>query len=108
MNANNLPIPKELTMLIAEGFWPKDAKSACEQNLHSLVPESLVRKFAPDESKLYFNTPPFSTVRLWMEKSKNQFWSDHGAITEIDTRPHFDNWGFRVRIRCSNCIGLSE
>jgi hypothetical protein len=76
-------IPKELTALIAESFWPKDEKSTRQQNLCSLVSESVIQKFAPEESKLYIYQPPFSTVRAFM-KGNNHFWSKFGATEEID------------------------
>jgi hypothetical protein len=80
---NNLPIPKELTALIAEGFWPKDAETARQQNLRPLIPESVIRKFAPEESKIFFYPPPFSTVQAFMKGNKS-FWSKFGATEEID------------------------
>jgi hypothetical protein len=83
--ATTLPIPKELTSLIENGFWPRDADEARRQNLRSLIPESSVRRFAPEESKIYFLEPPFHCVRDFIEGAERSFWSDpRTAIHEID------------------------
>ncbi len=80
-----LPIPKELTSLIENGFWPRDPDEARGQNLHPLILESSVRRFAPEESKIYFLQPPFYRVRDFIEGAEWSFWSDsRTAIHEID------------------------
>ena len=80
-----LPIPQELTALIEAGFWPKDSNAAMGQNLRSLVPESVVRAFAPEESAIFFYPPPFCLVRAQMEVGGHSFWSDpRSAVSEID------------------------
>ena len=80
-----LPIPRELTPLINSGFWPRDGNEANKQNSESLVPESIIRGFAPEESKIYFEPPPFATVANLMKGQGRIFWADpHAAIQEID------------------------
>jgi len=80
-----LPIPTELRALIDEGFWPRDSDAARIQNLRPLIPESLVRRFAPEESKIYLYSPPFPLVRKLMESGEERFWSDpRTAVHEID------------------------
>jgi hypothetical protein len=79
---NSLTIPKALTSLIESGFWPRNSAEANRQHQRCLVPEAAIRFFAPEEEKIYFYPPPFSTVR--QHQSKTSFWSDpRAAIHEI-------------------------
>jgi hypothetical protein len=48
-----LPLPKELSAFIEEGFWPRDQESVRLQHLHPLIAESIVRQFAPEESQVF-------------------------------------------------------
>jgi hypothetical protein len=53
-----LPIPDELTALIESGFWPRNNAEACRQNLHPLLLELLIHRFAPEEDKIFFTDIP--------------------------------------------------
>lgn len=80
-----LPIPRELTLLIDSGYWPRDGNEAGEQNVNSLVPEAIVRGFAPEENQIFFYPPPFFTVANRMNGVELNFWVDpRTAIHEID------------------------
>jgi hypothetical protein len=80
-----LPLPKELSVLIEEGFWPRDQESVRLQHLKPLVAESIVRQFAPEESQVFLYPPPFPLVRTLLERCEKRFWSDpRSAIAEID------------------------
>jgi hypothetical protein len=82
---HSLPIPKELTALVESGFWPRDHDQARAQNLHSLVPESRVRRFAPEEDKLFLLPPPFFIVSQFLKGPEEKFWADpRTALHEID------------------------
>jgi hypothetical protein len=82
---HSLQIPKELTALIESGFWPRDHDQARSQNLRSLVPESSVRQFAPEEHKLFLLPPPFYIVRQFLKGPEEKFWADpRTALHEID------------------------
>jgi hypothetical protein len=80
-----LPLPMELTRLIERGLWPRDSKEALSQNVRPWISESSVRRFAPEESKVYLYPPPFCTVRVEMESPKHSFWADpRSAVQEIN------------------------
>jgi hypothetical protein len=84
MKAKVFPIPKELTALIATGFWPSNEKSANRQHLHPIVPKSSVQKFAPDETMVFFYPPPFASIQTHIDY-KEFFWSDPmAAVSEVD------------------------
>lgn len=82
---HSLPIPKELTALVDSGFWPRDYDQARAQTLQSLVPESSVRQFAPEERSVFLFPPPFYVVRNFLKGPEEKFWSDPRiALHEID------------------------
>ena len=63
------PIPKRLTALIEEGFGPRDGNSVLQQNLGSLISESTVRNFAPEESMIFlFLSAVFDGARAFDRK----------------------------------------
>ena len=78
----SLQLPDVLGRLIAEGLWP-ERESAQLQNLTPLIPNESVRKFAPDEERIFLYPPPFATVA---EAAKhNKYWEDErSAPGEID------------------------
>jgi hypothetical protein len=76
-----LTLPPELTALIESGVWPTP-NNVQQQNLHSIVPESVIRSFAPEESKLYLYPPPFTTIRKSIGDS---WWSNPmSTLSELD------------------------
>lgn len=81
---NSLTIPKALTALLESGFWPRNSAEANRQNLHCLVAKASVQLFAPEEDQIYFNPPPFYTVRQMAMTGGQRFWFDpRTAIQEI-------------------------
>jgi hypothetical protein len=82
-----LAIPTLLTDLIAAGVWPADSQSAMRQNLRSLVPPERVRRFAPEEDKIYLQAPPFITVAREVAASSavvlRDYWERFGALDQI-------------------------
>jgi hypothetical protein len=84
MIVDGLPIPSELQRLIAVRKWPRDRDEAHQQNFKLLIPLQRIRKFAPEESSLYLNAPPFFTVRKLNEGAEHRFWaSPNAAPSEI-------------------------
>jgi hypothetical protein len=62
------------------GNWPRREEDVRRQNLHPLVPESIVRAMAPDEVALILLAPPF---RVLASEAAVQpgFWAEHGPST---------------------------
>ncbi len=83
----DLAIPTLLTDLIAAGVWPADSRSAMRQNLRSLIPPERVRRFAPEEDKIYLQAPPFITVAREVAASSavvlRDYWERFGALDQI-------------------------
>jgi hypothetical protein len=67
------------------GTWPRREEGVRRQNLHPLVPESIVRAMAPGEVALILLAPPF---RMLASEASAQpdFWAQHGALDELDPR----------------------
>jgi hypothetical protein len=80
---DRLPLPRRLVSLIESGRWPRTEWEALQQNLKSLVPKDRIQLFAPEESTLYLNKPPFHTVAKVMNHP-GKFWYRFGALDEID------------------------
>ena len=83
MNAN-LPIPKELEALIAQGFWPGNKDASRAQNLKPIIQSSVISRFAPGEPTIFLYPPPFHTVEAEIDGGNPAFWEEFGAISEID------------------------
>jgi hypothetical protein len=83
----DLPVPTQLSDLIAAGVWPGDAKAAMAQNLRPLVSAERVRKFAAEEIEIHLFAPPFHTVAHEIASASlvvvNGFWKRFGALDEI-------------------------
>src|ERR1041384_4774133 len=102
---HSLQVPKELRALIDSGFWPRDHDQARAQNLCSLVSESSVRQFAPEEHVLFLLPPPFYVVRQLLKGPEEMFWTDpRTALHEID--PDL-TLRFRAGLGCSYRTRLS-
>ena len=78
----SLQIPAELKQLVDDGLWPMTNASSQLQNLHPLLPEEIVRTFAPDEQTIFLYPYPFGTVE--QARRSNKFWEDErSAIDEL-------------------------
>jgi hypothetical protein len=82
---SSLAIPQEIAQLVNQGIWPRDHASSLKQNLKSIIPADVIRKFAPEENSLYLYPPPFHTAQDEIDNQKDSFWLDpRSAIHEID------------------------
>ena len=78
----NLPVPDKVVALARHGVWPT-SENARLQNLRPLVSAERVRAFAPEEDRIYLR--PIAEMRtVATEAESNRFWSEHGALSEID------------------------
>ena len=78
----NLSLPKRLLQLMETGRWPRTEEEELHQNICSLVSKELIRSFAPDQDRIYFVRPPFSTVAALIA-AREEFWSRFGALEQI-------------------------
>lgn len=60
---SDLAIPPLLLALVEAGRWPRTSEEALRQNTTPWVGEDRVRALAPEESMIFLEPPPFSTVR---------------------------------------------
>lgn len=82
-----LALPNRLCELIETGRWPRTHQEELHQNIHPLVSTERIRSFAPDQDRIYFVKPPFSTVaeRMAAHVAHGEFWSRFGALEQINT-----------------------
>jgi hypothetical protein len=80
-----LTIPVGLERLIAAGVWPSaGGPSMIAQHDHPLVGAERVRQFAPEETLICLQPPPFPTVAMEMAKGRSgDFWQRFGALHQI-------------------------
>lgn len=78
----NLPLPKRLLQLIETGRWPKTREEELHQNIRPLVSKERIQLFAPEQDRIYFVRPPFSTVATRMG-NEDGFWERFGALEQI-------------------------
>lgn len=82
---DGLLLPFLLQALIHHGIWPRNETEANRQNIVSLVALERIKSFAPEESTLFLNPPPFRTVAVRIAQGESEFWtSDLAAPAEID------------------------
>jgi hypothetical protein len=86
MSVAGLPIPKRLADLIQQGLWPRTKAEELMQNSKPLVPKERIHLFAPDEDKIYFVRPPFSTVDERSRGGEQTFWSTFAAAEDISPK----------------------
>jgi hypothetical protein len=80
-----LELPATLGALIARGAWPLTEAEANRQNLERApIPRTLVERLVPGESALYLLWPPFRTIAERCADGERKFWSDVGALDQID------------------------
>lgn len=79
----NLSLPNRLLQLLETGRWPRTEEEELHQNIRSLVSTERIRSFAPDQDRIYFVRPPFSTVAALIAARKREFWSRFGALEQI-------------------------
>src|SRR5690349_12838208 len=84
-DTNDLPLPAQLTRLIASGIWPSaKGPSMNEQQLRPLIPPERVRRFAPNETLICLAMPPFATIAsLRAMGGSGDFWPRFGALDQI-------------------------
>src|SRR5215475_13991044 len=75
----NLSLPKGLLQLIETGRWPRTEEKEPHQNIRPVVFDERIRSLAADQDRIYFVSPPFSTVA-----KEGEFWSRFGALEHID------------------------
>ena len=80
----HLPLPARLVALLDSGVWPATHEQALRQNLRPLIPTERVRRFAPEESVIYLERPPFKTVAQEAGEPVKAFWATFGALDQID------------------------
>lgn len=79
----DLPLPPELEALIDGGHWPRTEEQQRLQNLNSPIAGERLRKLIPEEPELILYAPPFTTVADELNLNA-KFWTEHGALDEID------------------------
>jgi hypothetical protein len=80
---DGLPIPARLIELMDRGFWPSTHAEELRQNIRCLASQSRIRLIAPEEDRIYFVRPPFSTVAKRMAGGESNFWTKFGALDGI-------------------------
>jgi len=82
-SSHNLPVG--LTRLIDAGVWPgTSGPSMNQQHLKPIVSEDRVRLFAPDESLICLQPPPFHTIADEVNNGgAGDFWSRFGSLKQI-------------------------
>jgi hypothetical protein len=80
-----LPLPPGLARLMGTGIWPSpDGPSMIAQELNPLIPSDRVRHFAPEESLICLELPPFPTIaQLRSAGGAGDFWDRFGALDQI-------------------------
>ncbi len=86
MLVDGLPIPERLVALIQSGSWPRTPEEELRQNLKSLVEEARIKIVAPEQDRIYFVRPPFSTVAQLSKGGERNFWSTSAAPQDIDAK----------------------
>ncbi len=77
-------LPPALLRLLDSGVWPRDPQSSMLQNLRPLVSSDRVRRFAPEESVIYLDAPPFRTISQEVAAGDaGDFWQRFGALHQI-------------------------
>jgi hypothetical protein len=77
-----LTLPNRLREMIEAGRWPRTHEQELHQNIRSLVSKGRIQSFAPDQDRIYFVRPPFSTVATRIGHG-DTFWSKFGAVEQI-------------------------
>lgn len=63
------------------GFKPDEEH---RQNIHLLVPKERIQSFAPEEDRIYLFRPPFRTIAQLLNSREDGFWSERGALADIE------------------------
>ncbi|MFC5175646.1 hypothetical protein [Nocardioides taihuensis] len=82
----------DLETTLAKTRWPAPAARASRswesavnlQHTSPIVDPSLVERLIPDERLLLLHPPPFRTVAEY-QTYEGDFWTEHGALAEIDS-----------------------
>ena len=84
MTVDGLQIPERLVALINGGYWPRTLDEELRQNLKPLVEEARVRIVAPEQNRIYFFRPPFTTVARLRNGNEKKFWATFEAPEDVE------------------------
>jgi hypothetical protein len=79
-------LPTGLVHLMEIGIWPSaNGPAMTAQQFNPLVTTDRVRRFAPDESLLCLQPPPFRTIADFVSLGgAGDFWERFGALHQIE------------------------
>jgi hypothetical protein len=82
--SNDLPLPDTLVRLIEAGVWPSAGAAVWAQQLRPIVPRERVAQFAPEETLICLQPPPFRTLaREAAGGGSGDFWPRCGALHQV-------------------------
>jgi hypothetical protein len=84
MQDQNLQIPPEIELLMKKGIWPDSYEKELKQNSKAIFPLEHLKHIIPEEETIYFKRPPFQTVRQELKEDTSNYWSEFGAVSEIN------------------------
>ena len=84
MQGHNLQIPPEIELLMKKGIWPDSYEKGLKQNSLPIFPIENLKHIIPEEETIYFRRPPFQTVRQELESDTSNYWSEFGAVSELN------------------------
>jgi hypothetical protein len=93
---DGLLIPGRILTLLEAGIWPRTPDEAGKQNLQSLVPKEIIRRFHPKANGIYFYPPPFHSLASLASGPVDRFWSEFGALEEISPEASIEIADFGV------------
>ena len=103
-----LPIPREVEVLVGRGLWPNGGSPVDRQMSNPLISRSVVRQFAPEEDTIILFPLPWHSVRALLEGDERRFWRDpRSVVHEIDPDLTLLIGDFWPWLRCAARIGLS-
>ncbi|MEO8066232.1 MAG: hypothetical protein ABI599_00935 [Flavobacteriales bacterium] len=84
-NVSEFQLPAGLLQLIALRIWPsKDGPSMTAQQFDPIFPTDRVRRFAPEETVICLEPPPFGTIAGERAAGGGgDFWERFGALHQI-------------------------
>jgi len=84
MQGHNLLIPPEIELLMKKDIWPDSYEKELKQNSKAIFPIEHLKHIIPEEETIYFGRPPFRTVRQDLKSDTSNYWSEFGAVSEIN------------------------
>jgi hypothetical protein len=85
ISMSELRLPDGLTQLLATGIWPStNGPAMTVQQFNPLIPADRVQRFAPSESLICLQPPPFPTIAMLVDAGHaGDFWERFGALDQI-------------------------